>query len=55
MIDIKEDDVTMSFDDFGKLSTRSIFLDCLESVGVDNWEGYQSAEDLYKRKIEDLK
>lgn len=29
------------------------FLNCLEEVGVDNWEGYEEAVNLYKSRNPD--
>ena len=32
---------------------RATFLDALEQVGVDSWEGYDEAVALYKQWIEE--
>lgn len=29
-----------------------IFLDCLHGCGVDNWEGYSDAQDMYREANE---
>ena len=29
-----------------RLQKRLRFLNCLETVGVDNWEGYEQAQEL---------
>lgn len=32
---------------------RAMFLDALEQVGVDNWDGYDDAVALYKQWVEE--
>lgn len=33
---------------------RSMFLDALEQMGVDNWQGYDEAVMLYKQWVEEV-
>lgn len=30
------------------VSDAAEFLDCLEAAGVDNWDGYEYAQDAYR-------
>jgi len=30
---------------------KELFLDALESAGVDNWEGYSIAQDIYEAEL----
>ena len=38
--------VSISSGDLDKLYDRSAFLNALEAAGVDNWEGYDVAQDM---------
>lgn len=35
--------VVLSQEEYNKMKARLDFLDCLEAVGVDNWDGYYDA------------
>ena len=56
MIDavVKGNTVTMSKDDYDELIRRDWFLGALEAGGVDNWEGYEAAQEEmpYTRRTE---
>lgn len=43
--------VTISKDEYEQLLEDSSFLQCLEAVGVDNWEGYEEAREMYKECV----
>lgn len=32
-----------------ELRDSALWLECLETAGVDNWEGFDDAADLYRR------
>ena len=38
--------VTITQEEYDELLKRSDWLDCLESAGVDNWCGYEYAQEL---------
>lgn len=42
--------VTITFDEYKYLLDRLGFLNCLEAVGVDNWEGYGDAWEMYEEE-----
>jgi len=44
----KNDTITITTDDYKNLQKRSILLQALENAGVDNWDGYNLAQDLYR-------
>lgn len=46
-VDYEGDNVTISKQEYEKLVADSNFLECLEQSGVDNWEWYDAARDLY--------
>ena len=41
-----EETVTIKKSEYDRLVRDSDFLLCLESVGVDNWDGYEEAQKL---------
>lgn len=45
--------ITISQESFNSLIKESIFLECLESEGVDNWIGYEYAKDAYQERIKE--
>ena len=45
--------VTISEEEYSDLKSDSKFLDCLRSLGVDNWDGWDEAIDLYNEDEED--
>ncbi len=42
-----EDVVTITKDEYNKLKKDSDFLGCLVAAGVDNWEGYDYANEMF--------
>ena len=42
-----EETITISKEEYESLLEDSKFLRALENAGVDNWEGYDFARDLY--------
>ena len=47
------DTVTISAGDYNDLINDSIFLGCLEAVGVDGWDGYDVAAEMAVEMMED--
>ena len=43
----KDEVVTISKQEYDQLVKDSIWLSCLESAGVDNWDGFDMAQDIY--------
>ena len=39
--------VTISREDFERLLQSDLFLDCLLTIGVDEWYGYEDARDMF--------
>lgn len=48
--EVNNDSVTISKKLYQELLDSHNFLNCLESVGVDNWDGYDDACDLYNEE-----
>ena len=38
--------ITITEEEYSRLKSDSEFLQALQSVGVDNWSGYEDAQDL---------
>lgn len=49
----KQETVTISKEEYEVLLDRVYFLDCLEGCGVDNWQGYGNAYELYENPEEE--
>ncbi|GAA4879026.1 hypothetical protein GCM10023310_68930 [Paenibacillus vulneris] len=45
--------VTISKAEYERLLDREYFLDCLEACGVDNWQGYGDAYEMYENPEDD--
>jgi len=43
-----EETITISKKEYEELLKDSQFLDCLRGAGVDNWEGYEYAQEMMK-------
>lgn len=41
--------VTITSEEFDELTNDSLFLNCLRSQGVDNWDGYDFAVEEYNQ------
>lgn len=46
--------VAISLTDYERLSRDSAFLACLEVNGVDNWSGYDDAQDMFNEEWKGL-
>jgi hypothetical protein len=44
--------ITITVDEFEDLENDSLFLNCLKECGVDNWNGYADAWELYQEMEE---
>lgn len=42
-----EETVTISKEEYDELLESQRFLECLEHAGVDNWDGYEFAQEEY--------
>lgn len=45
--------VTITKEEYERLQRDSLWLQCLESAGVDNWSGYDYAQELLDESEED--
>jgi hypothetical protein len=45
--------ITISLDEYVKLLEDSKFLTCLLGAGVDNWEGYDDAQEMLSEMNEE--
>lgn len=46
--------VTISVDEYDKLIEDSYWLAALEAAGVDNWEGYDEARQIFNEWASDV-
>lgn len=44
---VTDDTVTVSAERYAELIEAEAFLDALEAAGVDNWEGYDFAQEIF--------
>lgn len=44
--DTEEEMVTITKEEYEELLADSKFLACLDAAGVDNWDGYDFAQDM---------
>ena len=42
--------VTITLDEYEQLKADSAFLSALEQAGVDNWDGYDYAREIYQEQ-----
>ncbi|QFG05883.1 hypothetical protein 268TH004_44 [Bacillus phage 268TH004] len=47
---MSEKTITISLKEYTHLKDRELFLECLEGAGVDNWQGYSDAWEMYKEE-----
>lgn len=47
---INENTVTISKEEYESLKEDARWLQCLENAGVDNWEGYDYARELWREE-----
>jgi hypothetical protein len=45
---IKDDVVTMSLAEYEEMLEDQVFLNCLRNQGVDNWQGYEFAQEEFQ-------
>lgn len=53
-VNVQEETVTISKKVYDQLLDSQIFLDCLESMGVDNWSGYDEAVKEYRQQVNEV-
>lgn len=46
-MDLDIEMVTIPRDEYNTLLSESAFLNCLYNAGVDNWDGYEYAQEEY--------
>ena len=54
LIDNPNDYTIIKKSEYEDLLDRQLFLYCLESSGVDNWEGYEEARNEYRLQKEEM-
>lgn len=42
--------VTISKEHYDELIEDQAFLSCLQAAGVDNWDGYSEAQEMYQNE-----
>lgn len=47
---MEQQTVTISKVEYEQLLQDSEFLECLEACGVDNWDGYDDAREMYQQQ-----
>lgn len=53
-LNAEENDSALSLlSELKEAQDRLHWLDCLEGAGVDNWSGYEEAQDMYSPEYED--
>jgi len=50
---MNEEMVTISKSEYESLLEDSLWLSALEAAGVDNWQGYDSAREIYEEMQEE--
>lgn len=53
LVEINDDEIVVKKADYQMFQEDSIFLECLEALGVDNWIGYAEAGDEFDRIMEE--
>jgi hypothetical protein len=48
---MEEETVTIKKSEYEQLIEDSNWLSCLEGCGVDNWQGYDDARDMYREEF----
>lgn len=46
--------IIISEEDLAELENDSLFLDCLKEAGVDNWDGYDNAINLFNEYCDQI-
>lgn len=52
MSDLKEETIEISKERYQVLITAEAFLNCLAACGVDNWDGYEMAQEMLEESCE---
>ena len=52
-VEIKGTIVTMTLQEYEDLYEDQVFLKCLQHAGVDNWEGYEYAQEEFQQYLEE--
>lgn len=47
-----EETITITKEEYDRLDKRSAFLDALDAAGVDNWEGYEFAHEIFEEETD---
>jgi hypothetical protein len=50
---MEEETITIKKSEYEQLIKDSNWLSCLEGAGVDNWQGYDYAIDMYQEEFPD--
>lgn len=50
---LKPGHIQIPIEEYNELCQNSLFLNCLENAGVDNWEGYEYAIEEYQEEDND--
>jgi hypothetical protein len=45
--------ITISEEEYNKMLDRIMWLDALEAAGVDNWQGFDEAREIYKEWMQE--
>ncbi len=45
--------ITISEEEYNKMLNRIMWLDALEAAGVDNWQGFDEAREIYKEWMQE--
>lgn len=48
--EVQEEMITIPRKEYEQLIRDSKFLSCLESAGVDNWDGYDNAREIFNEQ-----
>lgn len=47
MIASDEEMILVHKQEYAELKEQAVWLECLEAAGVDNWDGYDIAKEMY--------
>ena len=50
---MSEETITITKAEYDRLDKRSVFLDALDAAGVDNWEGFEYAHEIFEMGSDD--
>jgi hypothetical protein len=49
-----EDNITITVAKYEELKDDALLLSCLFAAGVDNWQGYDDAIEMYHERIDEI-